>query len=52
MKNETEVIKIQSHYVGDDCIQIMIPYKNKLTLLSPEGILFHYSDASNVYINY
>lgn len=52
MKNLTKIIKrIESYYVGDDCIQDMIPYKNAITILSQDGILFHNKVGSNLYIN-
>ena len=52
MKKTTEIIqKIESHYVGDDCIQIMIPYKNAITVLNQDGILFHNKTGSNLHIN-
>ncbi len=52
MTRKKEIIqKIESHYVGDDCIQRMLPYNDALTVLSQDGILFHYKTGSNIYIN-
>ncbi len=52
MKKTTEIVqKIESHYVGDDCIQIMVPYRNAITVLSQDGILFHNKNGSNLHIN-
>lgn len=34
--------RIKSHYVSDDCVQVMIPYKKEMTLLSSDDILFHH----------
>jgi len=52
MTNKNEIIqKIESHYVGEDCIQIMLPYNDAVTILSQDGILFHYKTGSDVYIN-
>lgn len=50
-KVSKKVQRIESHYVGDDCIQIQIPYKNSITLLNQDGILFHSKQGSNFYIN-
>lgn len=52
MKNRTErVQKIDKPYVSDDCIQVMVPYEKKITILNQDGILFHSQNGSNVYIN-
>ena len=43
MKKANEMIqRIKSCYVADDCIQIMIPYKDGITILSQDDILLHY----------
>lgn len=43
MKKTSEIVqKIKSCYVEDDCIQIMVPYKDEITILSQDDILFHY----------
>ena len=52
MKKTSEIVqKIKSCYVEDDCIQIMVPYKDEITILSQDDILFHYKKNSNYYIN-
>ena len=52
MKKTNEIVqRIQSHYVGDDCIQIMFPYQDTLTILNPDGMLYHHKQGSNVYVN-
>lgn len=55
MKNKKYefVQRIKSHYVGDECIQIMIShYPNSgITLLNSEGITYHYKPNSNLFIN-
>ena len=43
MKKTNEIIqRIKSCYVADDCIQIMTPYRDGITILSQDDILFHY----------
>lgn len=39
-KNGEIVQRIESHYVGDDCIQVMAPYQNSLTVLDKNDIIF------------
>ena len=52
MKKTNEIIqRIKSCYVADDCIQIMTPYRDGITILSQDDILFHYKKNSNYYIN-
>ena len=52
MKKTNEIIqRIESCYVADDCIQIMAPYRDGITILSQDDILFHYKKNSNYYIN-
>lgn len=42
MKKVSEIVqRVERQYVGDDCIQIMIPYRNAITVLNQDGILFH-----------
>lgn len=45
--------RIESHYVGEDCIQIMIPHylNNGITVLNSEGMTYHYKPNSNLFIN-
>lgn len=52
MKKTNEIVqRIQSHYVGDDCIQIMFPYQDTLTILNQDGMLYHHKPGSSVYVN-
>ena len=52
MKKTNEIVqKIESQYVLDDCIQIMIPYSNAMTIVSSDGILFHDKKNSELHIN-
>lgn len=47
------VQRIESHYVGDDCIQIMIPHKlnSGITILNSEGMTYHYKPNSYLFVN-
>ena len=55
MKNKSIewVSRIPRHYVGDNCIQIMIPrlLESGMTLLNSDGIMYHYLPDSKLYIN-
>lgn len=52
MKKNLEVVqKIEKQYVSDECIQVMIPYEDAITVLNYDGILFHSDNESNLYIN-
>lgn len=52
MKKTNEIVqRIQSHYVGDDCIQIMFPYQDTLTIVNQDGMLYHHKPGSSIYIN-
>lgn len=52
-ENRYEFIqRIPSHYVGNDCVQIMLPHKDDaITILNSEGITYHYYPNSNFYVN-
>ncbi len=53
-KEKLEFVKrIESHYVGNDCLQIMTPYqlKNGFTMLNADGMTYHYKPNSNLFIN-
>lgn len=45
------VQRINSWYVGEDCVQIMIPYKNAITVLDRNGIVYHHKEGSECFIN-
>lgn len=50
--NYNQIIqKIEWQYVSDECVQVMIPYENTITILNKDGILFHHKPDSNLYIN-
>lgn len=55
MKNETYefVQRIEKHYVGEDCVQIMMPHNlnSGITLLNSEEIIYHYKPNSQLFIN-
>ncbi len=52
MKNVKEIVqKIESQYVGEDCIEYIVPYGNSITMLNEDGILFHSDTDSDLYIN-
>lgn len=41
MKKNNEIVqRLESHYVSDDCCQIMLPFTEKTTILSDKGIIF------------
>lgn len=50
-KTNKFVQKIKNHYVSDDCVQVMIPYQDTLTIINQDGILYHHKPGSSVYIN-
>lgn len=51
-KEVNEIVqRINSWYVGEDCAQIMIPYKNAITVLDRNGIVYHHKEGSKVFIN-
>lgn len=51
-KKANEVVqKINSWYVGKDCAQVMVPYKNAITILDRNGIVYHHKEGSYVFIN-
>lgn len=45
------VKRINSWYVGEDCVQIMIPYKNAITILDKNGIVYHHKKGSEIFTN-
>lgn len=52
MKKVSEVVqRIESHYVGDDCIQVMVPYKNTITILNRDGIIYSHKEGVHTSIN-
>ena len=52
MKKVSEVVqRVESHYVGDDCIQVMAPYINTITILNKDGIIYSHKNGSHASIN-
>lgn len=51
MKQKEFIQRIESHYVGDDCIQVMIPYINDLVISSDDRIIFYCKNNDYNYIN-
>lgn len=42
---------IRSHYVGDNYLQVMLPYKKAITVIDEHGVLFHKKKGSYLTIN-
>lgn len=52
MAKVNEVVqRIESHSVGDDCIQVMVPYKSEITILNKDGIIYSHKEGSHIFIN-
>lgn len=52
MKKESKIIqRIESCYVGEDCVQIMVPYQKAITIFDDKGILYHSKKGSSTYNN-
>ena len=52
MKKASEVVKrVQSYYVGEDCIQVMLYYKKNLTILNKDGIIYSHENGPHASIN-
>lgn len=51
-KNGEIVQRIESHYVGNDCIQIMAPYRNSLTVFDKNGITYRSFDGEEAVNKY
>ena len=47
------VQRIKNHYVGDDCLQIMVPHKlnSGFTMLNADGMTYHYKPNSYLFVN-
>lgn len=51
-KEFNEIVqRVNSWYVGDDCAQLMIPYKNAITILDKNGIVYHHEKGSEIFVN-
>lgn len=52
MKKVPELVqRIESHYVCDDCVQIMISYNNEMTVFNKRGIVFSHNLGEDIAIN-
>jgi len=52
MKEAKELVqRIRSCYVGDDCVQLSIPYDNAITILNKDGIMYHHKEGSDFFVN-
>lgn len=52
MKNTyTYVDRVSSHYVGNDCVQLMIGYKKYMTMFNKYGVQYYHVPNSIGYIN-
>ena len=52
MKEQKQIIqKIEKHYVGEDCIQATLQYRDSITILDKNGILYHHLEGSHLNIN-
>lgn len=45
------VQRINCWYVAEDCAQLMIPYKNAITILDRNGIVYHHKKGSEIFTN-
>lgn len=43
--------RISSHYVGDNCAQVFVPYRDSITMFDRNDIVFHYRKGSSFYVN-
>lgn len=52
MKKVSEVVqRLKPHCIGDNCVQLMVPYQKSLTILNQNGILYHHIPGSSLHIN-
>ena len=52
MKNAyTYVSRIPEYYTSDDCVQLMIGYKDYMTMFDKEGVLYHNSPENVINVN-
>ena len=46
MKKVSEVVqRVGSHYVGDDCVQVMVPCEKIIAILNKDGIIYYHNKA-------
>jgi len=52
MPKEKETIKrIAKHYASCECVQVMCPYKDSITIFDKHNIIYHHAKDSSVFIN-
>ena len=52
MKNAyTYVSRIPEYYTGSDCVQVMIGFKECMTMFDKNGILYHYVPDGSMNVN-
>ena len=51
MAKNTIVQRVEKQYVGEDCVQIMVPYERTLTIFNKADMTFHYNDYSKHWRN-
>lgn len=52
MTKVNEIVqRVESHYVGDDCVQVMVPYKSEIIILNKDGIIYSHQNGSHDSIN-
>lgn len=50
-KTNELVTRLTPHCIGENCVQVMVPYKHSLTHLNKDGILYHFIPDSYLHIN-
>ncbi len=48
---KTIIERIENYNIGDDCIQTSVSYRNAMTIVGQDGVLYHYMEGSDKYIN-
>lgn len=51
MESNEIVQRIERHYIGDGCIQTMVPYRSSITILDKNDAIYHHVEGSSCYIN-
>ena len=52
MKNAyTYVSRVPEYYASNDCVQVMIGYKNYMTMFDKNGVLYHYAPNGPINVN-
>jgi len=50
-KTQETIKRIPKHYIGDDCIQVMLPYRDSLILMAKNGIQYYSIPELSIYVN-